>query len=91
MVDAQKKQIPVSSVIDLAVEFGGATFKWTCRVAPNLVCPLIIGVDYMHKGGVNLAERFVWIDKYKQPITITLGELEQPTIIAATNRVVRPF
>ena len=59
MVDAQKKAIPISGIIDLEVEFGGIIHNWTCRVAPNLICPFIIGVDYMNKGGVNLSERYV--------------------------------
>ncbi len=91
MVDAQKRKIPVSGMIELMVEFGGLPHKWLCRVAPNLVCPFIIGVDYMHTGGVNLVDRYVWIGDAKQSITITLGELEQPTVIAATNRVIHPF
>ena len=46
MVDAQKKAIPISGIIDLEVEFGRIIHNWTCRVAPNLICPFIIGVDY---------------------------------------------
>ena len=91
MVDAQKKKIPVAGVVTLPVQFGNKEFNWEMRVAPVLVCPMILGMDVLHKGSVMCAKRLVEIGDERQPITITLGELEQPTIIAATNKVINPY
>ena len=91
MVDAQKREIPVNGKITLTVEFGGKDFEWTVRVAPNMICPLIIGIDILHKGAISLVNRWVEIGNYRQPITITLSELQQATVMAAVNTVIQPY
>jgi hypothetical protein len=88
MVDAQKKSFPVTGTITIPVEFGGKDFNWNVRVTPNLICPFIIGMDLLNTGCVSGIGRYVEIQRIRQPITITLGEISQPTVIAATNLVV---
>ena len=91
MLDAQKNKIPVAGVVTLPVTFGNKEFEWEMRVSDELICPMILGMDVLHTGGVNCAKRLVEIDGETQPITITLGELDQPSVLAATNRVVNPY
>ncbi|MFI5422946.1 MAG: retropepsin-like aspartic protease, partial [Nitrososphaerales archaeon] len=91
MVSAQKQAITVVGTIAITVLFGNKEFEWVVRVAPELICPLILGIDILNDGGVNCKERFVEISGQRQPITITLGELGQSTVLAATNKVIQPF
>ncbi len=91
MVDTQKQKIPVRGVIELPVEFGTKVYDWTFRVAPNLICPMILGINVLHEGSVNLLKRRVTIRKESMPISITLEEMHQPTVVAAINLSLPPY
>ena len=87
--DAQDNKIPVLGEITLPVEFGKETFDWDFVVAEELFCPMIIGVDLLHTGGVDFEKGRVKIQGQYMPIVYTL-EPQQHTVVAAMNKVIPP-
>ena len=88
LVDAQKEAITIHGELDIMVEFGRKEFKWTFAVADNLFCPLILGMDVLHKGCLNFNKKRIKIQGEIMPVTFNLKELRQFTVIALMNKVV---
>ena len=88
LVDAQKEAITIQGEIDIPVEFGKKEFIWTFAVADNLFCPLILGMDVLHKGCLNFNKKRIKIQGETMPVTFNLRELRQFTVIALMNRVI---
>ena len=63
MVSAQKQSITVMGTIAITVMFGGKEFEWVVRVAPELICPFIMGMDILNQGCINCKERYVEISE----------------------------
>ena len=91
IVDAQKVKIPVMGIATIPVEFGRKTYQWPFRVAEKLICPMILGMNVLNTGCIHLKERYVEVDNERMPITITLNEFEQETILSAINVVIPPW
>ena len=89
-MSAQKSTFSTQGNVCLPVTFAEKEFLWNFKVAENLICPMILGLDILNTGSVNLKNRYVEIEGLRQPITITLGELKQATVMAISNRTIQP-
>ena len=88
LMDAQGEEIKVNGEVTLPVQFGKGLFEWKFCVAEELFCPLILGVDVMNKGSINFQKKRLKINGEYMPITFTLNEIQQYTVVAAINKKV---
>ena len=56
-LSAQGSKMLVEGTINIPITFGNKEFMWTFRVAKELICPMIIGMDILHEGSINLKKR----------------------------------
>ena len=52
---------------------------------------MIMGMNILHNGSVSPRKRKVKVGREWMPITITLKEMQQHSVIATVNRVIQPF
>jgi hypothetical protein len=84
-VDARGKRIPVHGKVTLPVEFGSRTFHWTFWVADVLIAPIILGINILKDGKVDVRKGIVTIHGEKQPISITTQEGAFVAVVANHN------
>ena len=58
-VSAQGSKFISKGIVEIPITFGNNEFTWTFRVVDDLVCPIVIGMNTLHSGSVNLKERYV--------------------------------
>ena len=59
-------------------------------MAKELICPMIVGMNILHKEAVGSRKRIVKIQNQKMPITVILQEMMQHTMIAMQNICIAP-
>ena len=91
VIDAQKNLMTLLGTINLPVKFGKKLFNWEFIVCETLVCPLILGTDILHNGSIDLKNRRIHIAGEEMPITLTLKERGQSSVISTMNMVVPPL
>ena len=87
LIDAQKESIAIDGEVVLPVEFGNKIFYWKFAVASKLFCPIIIGMNILHKGRLDFHRRIIEVQGEIMPVTFSLKELKQSTVVAAVNKV----
>ena len=90
LATAQNIKFLIQGKVIILVEFGSKTFDWEFYVAKELICSMILGINILHGRAVCPRKQIVKIQKQKMPITITLQEMMQHTVIAMQNICIAP-